>query len=221
MPLDLRTLDSVFIEKLEKEKVIAVVPVGSIEQHCDSPLALDALIAERVAWLACQRLEERGKGYCIVFPTVYYGFSPEWARVLGTVSLSSGTFLSVIHDIAKSIARWKLKRIAIVNGHTNNSGLIKAALYEISLELDLKAAAIDYWRLCGIPLDHGGSVERAIAKALGIPVGSGNCREVSYSDGVLLSYVEGPSVIDFGKREINIDDLIEPIVSALSKLLEK
>ncbi|MEM1873536.1 MAG: creatininase family protein, partial [Acidilobaceae archaeon] len=211
MPLDYRLLDSRSVAELSKGRVVAVVPVGSIEQHCDSPLALDALIAERIAWLACQKLEETGAGLCLILPTLYYGFSPEWSRVSGTLTLSAATFLSVIREIAESLARSGFRRVAVINGHSSNSGLVKAALYEASAELGIKAVAIDYWRLSGIKLDHGGRVERAVARALGIPAGSGDCPRVRYREGALVEPPEEPVVIDSESSEPGLEDVVEPV----------
>lgn len=93
----------------------AVLPLGSTEQHAYLSLAVDNILAERIAVEAAQPLGVP------VFPVVSYGITPYFGAFPGSVSLRVETYLRVVHDILDSLAGSGFKRILIVNGHGGNS----------------------------------------------------------------------------------------------------
>src|SRR5205814_4102687 len=88
----------------------AVVPVGSTEQHGYLSLAVDAILAERVAVEAAAPLDVP------VFPAVNYGITPYFLRFPGTVSLRLDTYQRIVADILVSVAGTGFTRILFVNG---------------------------------------------------------------------------------------------------------
>ena len=93
----------------------AVVPVGSTEQHGYLSLAVDAILADRVA---CEAAEPLGVP---VFPVLSYGITPYFRRYPGTVSLRLDTYHRIVTDILDSLAGVGFTRILFVNGHGGNS----------------------------------------------------------------------------------------------------
>lgn len=93
----------------------AVVPVGSVEQHGYLSLAVDAILAERVA---CEAAEPLGVP---VFPVLNYGITPYFLRFPGTVSLRLDTYQRILADILDSVAGAGFTRILFVNGHGGNT----------------------------------------------------------------------------------------------------
>src|SRR5580765_3988857 len=92
----------------------AVVPMGSTEQHGYLSLAVDAILAERVA---CEAAEPLGVP---VFPALNYGITPYFLRYPGTVSLRLETYQRIVADILDSLAGTGFTRILFVNGHGGN-----------------------------------------------------------------------------------------------------
>jgi creatinine amidohydrolase len=92
----------------------AVVPVGSTEQHGYLSLAVDAILAERVA---CEAAEPLGVP---VFPALNYGITPYFLAYPGTVSLKLETYQRIVADILESLATTGFRRILFVNGHGGN-----------------------------------------------------------------------------------------------------
>src|SRR5687768_15596080 len=89
----------------------AVLPVGSTEQHAYLSLAVDSILADRVA-------EEAAEPLAIpVFPVINYGLTPSFIEYPGTVTLRMATLCAVVTDILDGIVRSGFKRIVIVNGH--------------------------------------------------------------------------------------------------------
>ncbi len=91
-----------------------VVPLGSVEQHGYLSLAVDAILAERVAVEAAEPLGVP------VFPAVPYGRTPYFMAYPGTVTLERETYQRVVRDVLESVAAHGFRRIVIVNGHGGN-----------------------------------------------------------------------------------------------------
>jgi creatinine amidohydrolase len=91
-----------------------VLPLGSTEQHAYLSLAVDSILAERLAVEAAQPLGVP------VFPVLAYGITPYFREFPGTITLRVQTHLSVVRDILDSICEQGFKRVLIVNGHGGN-----------------------------------------------------------------------------------------------------
>ncbi|MGI9062344.1 MAG: creatininase family protein [Pseudonocardiaceae bacterium] len=94
---------------------IAVLPVGSFEQHGDHlPLVTDTVIACLIA----ARLAEAYDLFLL--PPVTISCSHEHEGFPGTVSISASTLITVIDDIRASLARSGINKLVMVNGHGGN-----------------------------------------------------------------------------------------------------
>lgn len=92
----------------------AVVPVGSTEQHGYLSLAVDAILAERVAVEAAAPLGVP------VFPVLNYGITPYFLKFPGTISLRLDTYQRIVADVLDSLSGSGFTRILFVNGHGGN-----------------------------------------------------------------------------------------------------
>ena len=92
-----------------------VLPLGSTEQHAYLSLAVDSILAERLAVEAAEPLGVP------VFPVLAYGITPYFRAFPGTITLRVQTHLSVVRDILDSMCEQGFKRILIVNGHGGNA----------------------------------------------------------------------------------------------------
>ena len=92
-----------------------VLPLGSTEQHAYLSLAVDSILAERLA------VEAAGPLGVPVFPVLAYGITPYFRAFPGTVTLRVQTHLSAVRDILDSIHEQGFKRILVVNGHGGNA----------------------------------------------------------------------------------------------------
>ncbi len=94
---------------------VAVVPVGSTEQHgTNLPLASDSLNTMRLAEVLSQEL-----GAYLV-PVIPIGMSNEHMSFRGTVSLSPDTLKAVIEDITDSLVKTGFETVIIVTMHGGN-----------------------------------------------------------------------------------------------------
>ncbi|MFG2904950.1 creatininase family protein [Kitasatospora sp. NPDC048286] len=94
---------------------IAVLPVGSFEQHGDHlPLTTDTVVASLIA----QRIATDYDLFLL--PPITLSCSHEHAHMAGTVSISAATLYAVINDIWKSLQASGVPGLLIVNGHGGN-----------------------------------------------------------------------------------------------------
>lgn len=91
-----------------------LLPIGCTEQHAHLSLAVDAILAERVAVEAAEPLGVP------VFPVLPFGITPSFMSYPGTVTLKVETMLRVVHDLLDSLDHQGFRRILIVNGHGGN-----------------------------------------------------------------------------------------------------
>lgn len=110
------------VEEAERGADLALLPVGSFEQHGPYlPLATDTVIACTVA------RELAAAHPALVLPPVTISCSHEHAAWPGTVSVSAATLYAVVTDIAASLRRSGIGRLVLVSGHGGNHVLANVA----------------------------------------------------------------------------------------------
>lgn len=128
---------------------IAVVPVGSIEQHGPHlPLATDIFIAKAVANAIAGNIGG------ILTPPQPYGISSEHLDFPGTISLQEETFLGFIEDMVSSFSAGGFEKVVVVNGHGGNSKTLRQLQIEHVYVLDVIATMTPY--------DHAGDIETSL-----------------------------------------------------------
>lgn len=102
-------------EEEARNAAIAVLPVGSFEQHGDHlPLSTDTIVACLIGQGLAETYNLR------LLPPITVSCSHEHEGFAGTVSISAATLIAVIDDIRSSLARHGVDRLVIVNGHGGN-----------------------------------------------------------------------------------------------------
>lgn len=94
---------------------IAVLPIGSFEQHgAHLPLLTDTIVACAIAKAVAEEHQ------LFLLPPITISCSHEHAAWPGTVSISAATLTAVIADIDASLRRSGIHKLALVNGHGGN-----------------------------------------------------------------------------------------------------
>src|SRR5215213_387850 len=110
------------VEEAARDADIAVLPVGSFEQHGGHlPLSTDALIACVIARQVAEAYD------LLLLPPVTISCSHEHAGWRGTVSISARTLHHVVTDVADSLATSGVERLVIISGHGGNYVLSNVA----------------------------------------------------------------------------------------------
>ena len=81
------------VEAWLKQNDLAILPLGSTEQHAGLSLSVDSILAEKIALDAAEPLGVP------VFPVIPYGLAPYFLGYPGTISLQIKTYIQVVRDI--------------------------------------------------------------------------------------------------------------------------
>jgi creatinine amidohydrolase len=102
-------------EEATRAAHVAVLPVGSFEQHGHHlPLATDTVVASAIAHAVANAHN------LLLLPPVTISCSHEHAGMPGSVSIRSVTLHAIVTDVAESLRQAGVDRLVIVNGHGGN-----------------------------------------------------------------------------------------------------
>jgi creatinine amidohydrolase len=165
---DMTTVD---FAALESERVIAVLPVGAIEQHGPHlPVSVDAAIisglVERVAALLPDDLP------VTFLPVMPVGKSNEHISFPGTLTLSADTLIRLWTEIGQSVARAGIRKLVLLNSHGGQPQIMDIVARDLRVRNKMFVVALSYWAV-GMPQGlfpsgeaehgiHGGSSETSM-----------------------------------------------------------
>lgn len=158
---DLSRLTSPETAAAIRDRGIAVVPLGSVEQHGPHlPNGTDTFTAELVATAVARRLG------ALYVPFAPYGVTPIHAGWPGTVSLRRETFEALLTDVCAELVGLGVETFVLVNWHEGNIASMDAVATK--LQADLGATFVSaqacyvaqrIYREHGGELTHGGGIE--------------------------------------------------------------
>jgi len=151
------------------ESNLAVVPVGSTEQHGPhAPLGTDTLTATAVAEAGVAAYHEQTGEDVPITPTIPIGIAAEHRGFDGTLWVSPETFRAYVRETIASLAHHGFSRVVIVNGHGGNTDALGEITGTISREDAAYAVAFTWFE--GIDTEremgHGGPVETSLISHL-------------------------------------------------------
>ena len=105
---------------IKRKKQIAIIPIGSIEQHGPHlPISTDSDIVTEIAF----RLSEKING--LLLPTISYGISDEHFPFFN-LSVKKSTLSKILEDLCESLIKNGISKILIINGHYGNLDSLKS-----------------------------------------------------------------------------------------------
>ena len=159
-------------KKRFKEVDVALLPVGSIEQHGHHlPLDTDAFDANYLAGKVAAACSDPKP---IVLPLIPYGVSYHHDDFSGTISISNDTLSRIIYDVGMSVARNGITKFVIINGHGGNTPSLQFAAQMIDRDAHIftcvdsgETSDADINALIETPNDvHAGEIETSTSIAL-------------------------------------------------------
>jgi len=159
--------ESTWPEVRDLDTDLAVVPVGSIEQHGPhAPLGTDTLTAEAVAAAGAEAYKRETGVDVPVAPAVPVGIAAEHRAFDGTLWVTPDTFRAYVRETVASLAHHGFDRVVIVNGHGGNTDALRELTGEISRFDDAYAVAFTWFESVDsdVPMGHGGPRETAILR---------------------------------------------------------
>jgi creatinine amidohydrolase len=161
----MRLSDATWTDVRDADADLAVLPVGSTEQHGPhAPLGTDAFHAETVAEAGAERYD----GEVAVAPTIPVGVAEEHRDFAGTLWVSPDTFRSYVRDVVGSLAHHGMDRVVVVNGHGGNAPALGEVTATISRHDDAYAVPFTWFDAVGdhgSEMGHGGPLETALLRA--------------------------------------------------------
>lgn len=127
------------VEARIKEYPVAILPVGSCEQHGPHlPLGTDTILARELAGRVSQ------KTGALVYPSLNFGYAWVWRDIAGTLTMPPERLQQLLCDCAASAQRSGIKVLVFLNGHEANSASIKYAVRAGQDEVTTKLLGMFY-----------------------------------------------------------------------------
>ena len=144
-------------KRIKKKKQIAIIPIGSIEQHGPHlPISTDSDIVSEIAL----KLSEKING--LLLPTISYGISDEHFPFFN-LSVKKSTLARILGDLCESLIKNGISRILIINGHYGNLDSLKTFEKKNKRK---KIKVFSYWKFMSREFDHAGNIETSIMLAI-------------------------------------------------------
>jgi creatinine amidohydrolase len=127
---------------------IVIIPVGSVEQHGPHlPLGVDAFIPLHLAERLAARLP------VLIAPPLWYAgpsdpVSGGGQRFPGTLAVRGTTLIALVRDVLEEFFRQGARRIALFNGHFENTAFLAEAGRRVLLPGDAsgrKIVIVNWW----------------------------------------------------------------------------
>jgi creatinine amidohydrolase len=122
------TWQNTFQEIAAAQPELALLPIGSIEQHSfHLPVGTDFFIAQALGERVAREL-----GNCYLLPALPFSCSREHCDFTGTVWVKPATLAAIIEDLAGAVHFHGINKLALIVAHGGN-WIIKPTIREINL----------------------------------------------------------------------------------------
>lgn len=147
-------------EAILKRSGLAILPMGSVEQHGPHlPCGTDYLASLVIGRQVADRVD------ALLVPFCPIGVTPFHMSFAGTLTLQPKTFIAVVEDICASLAQHGAKRVVFLNWHEGNTASMNLAGISVQQRYGLRVLVVQacyiafelFGKECG--LTHGGELE--------------------------------------------------------------
>lgn len=160
---------------LDRGSLIAVLPVGAIEQHGPHlPLSVDQAILDGVVAATLPHIPHDCPA--LFLPTLPVGKSDEHARWPGTLTFSAGTLMAMWGEIGDSVTRAGVRKLVLLNSHGGQMAAMDIVVRDLRIRHGMLAVAASWFGM-GLPPGlflpeeerfgiHAGDMETSVMLAL-------------------------------------------------------
>lgn len=156
---------------LDPAKTVAVMPVGSIEQHGPHlPLCVDSCITAGVLGAMLRHVPDGVT--LLALPLLPVGKANEHIGFAGTLSLSVQTLMGLWTDMAESVFRAGLRKLMILNGHGGQTQVAEIVARDLRVRHGALVVPVNWWSVRPLPKlfaeeeyrygIHGGAEETSV-----------------------------------------------------------
>ena len=164
----MQLVEATWPEADASETRLAVLPVGSTEQHGPhAPLGTDSLAAAAIADGGVERSDHDA----VVAPSIPVGVAEEHRGFAGTLWVSPGAFRSYVRETIESLAAHGWTRVVVVNGHGGNVAALDEVCSRLGRDGTADAVAFTWFDAIdldelGVGMGHAGPVETSLLRRL-------------------------------------------------------
>jgi creatinine amidohydrolase len=160
--------ESTWTDVRDADADLAVLPVGSTEQHGPhAPLGVDSLTAAAVAEAGAERYADEYGGEPLVGPTIPVGVAEEHRAFDGTLWVSEDTFRAYVRETMESFVHHGVERVVVANGHGGNVDALREACGRFSRDGPGYAVPFTWFDAVATEeMGHGGPVETSFVRHL-------------------------------------------------------
>ena len=163
----MRLAESTWTDARDADTDLALLPVGSTEQHGPhAPLGVDSTTATAIADAGADRHAESTGQRPVVAPTIPVGIAEEHRAFEGTLWVSPDTFRAYVRETLESLAASGFDRVVVVNGHGGNTDAIRELCARASREGDVYAVGYTWFDAVDFEFGHAGPAETAVIRHL-------------------------------------------------------
>ena len=135
--------------RLDRERVIALLPVGAIEQHGPPlPVCVDACLNQGIVASALELLPDDLP--VTVLPMLPIGKSDEHLAFPGTLTLSAETVIRLWTEVGDGVARAGVRKLVLFNSHGGQVALMDIVARELRIRHGMLVMAWS-WFAAGTP----------------------------------------------------------------------
>lgn len=166
---------SLEFSQLDRSRLIAVLPLGAIEQHGPHlPMSVDTCTVNGICDRLVRDLPEESP--VIFLPTQAVTKSNEHLAFPGTLTLSPETLIRVWTEIGACVARSGVRKLVLLNGHGGNIPAMDIVARELRISQKMMVFSLN-WFGAGMPEGiysateqgygiHAGDMETSVMLAL-------------------------------------------------------
>ena len=162
--------ESTWTDVRDADTDLAVLPVGSTEQHGPhAPLGVDFITAEAIAEEGAERYADEYGSDAVVGPAIPVGVAEEHRDFDGTLWVSEDTFRAYVRETIESLVHHGLERVVVVNGHGGNVDALREVCGRVTREAATDAYAVPYTWFDAVAVEnlgHGGPAETSFLRHL-------------------------------------------------------
>ena len=161
--------------RLDRSRLIAVLPVGATEQHGPHlPMSTDTATIDGMVRASLPHLPDDLP--VLFLPTVAYGKSNEHSRYPGTLTVSAATLIAMWTDIGDCVARAGVRKLVLYNSHGGQMSVMDIVARDLREKHGMMVVAANWYTL-GLPQGmfddhemrhgiHAGDLESSIMLSL-------------------------------------------------------
>lgn len=142
-------LTSEEFSRLDRSRLIAVLPVGATEQHGPHlPMSTDTATIDGMVQATLAHLPDDLP--VLFLPTMPYGKSNEHSRYPGTLTVSATTLISLWTDIGTSVAKAGVRKLVLYNSHGGQMSVMDIVARDLREAHGMMVVAANWYTL-GLP----------------------------------------------------------------------